>query len=83
MHAVILHASTPPEFRALIGDLLHQKGERSFFFALECVPAGFFLECHVVKDKTDSNPWKIQIPPGYVLAIADMRGDKHPLGFLT
>lgn len=82
MHAVILHANTPPEFLALFGDLLHQRREVNFFFAQECIPSAFFLECQVVKNKTDTDPWKIQIPPGYVLAIADKREDKHPLGFL-
>lgn len=59
-----------------------QKGQ-PYLLSDRADQVGYFLACELMRDEKDSSPWKLQIPLGCVLAIADMRGDNHPLGFLT
>jgi len=82
MFAVFLHESLPKPFLELIGNYLHDVVGHQFLSAVEVVHLGAFLECHLVESIEDKKPWVVQMPIGYVLAIADMQEGKHSLGFL-
>ena len=81
-YAVIFQKLSPPELLEVVKDYLSTVQHLNFVLCSEVNPSGAFLECHLVKNINDNNPWIVQIPIGYVLSVADMRKGKHPLGFL-
>jgi hypothetical protein len=81
MYAVFLHESLPKPFLELISGYLHNVVGQKFLSVAEVVHLAAFLECHLIENAEDKKPWVVQIPIGYVLAIADMQEGKHSLGF--
>jgi hypothetical protein len=81
MYAVFLNESLPNPFLELISCYLHNIVGQQFLSAADVVHLGAFLECHLIENAQDNKPWVVQIPIGYVLAIADMQDGKHSFGF--
>lgn len=81
-YAVFLYKTLPEEFLVVTAGYLRQKDALSYLFASQVQQTGAFLECVLVTSRQDTCPWKIQLPLGYVIAIADMSEDRHRIGFL-
>lgn len=79
--ALLLAQKLDPEFHALIASCLLVHEGRNYLFGSRVEHLGNFVEFHIIEDgKPD---WPVQIPVGYVLAIADMSKPQAGPGFLS
>ncbi len=83
MYVVFLQQTASADILEVVANYLQSRKTLRYLFCRQVEQAGYFLACELVKNDKDTSPWKLQIPLGYVLSIADMRGDQHPLGFLN
>ncbi len=83
LYAVVLDSSSPPELFALVKDYLQtQDPSMRFLLCTSIEPVGAFLHCELLQNDT-RKLWRIQIPLGCVVAIADLSKGQSPPGFLT
>ena len=83
MYAVFLHQSSPRELMELVSGYLHDVAGQIFISAVDIQHVNSFVQCHLAEDANDNEPWVVQIPIPYILAIADVRKGKHAPGFLN
>jgi len=78
--ALVIHPDAPASLLSLIAAYLHQSGDIRWAFCRNVIPDFGFVSADLMKEGS-SELWPIQIPSGYVLAIADMSQDRPSLGF--
>lgn len=74
MYAVFFSSVTPPELLRIFDNYFKKTNDGiDYLGCTETQQFGLFLKCHLVHDEDDKNPWIVQIPIAFILAIADMR----------
>jgi len=83
LFAVVLNSGCPPELFALLKDYIQsQDPSMKFVLCSKVTDFGSFLRCNLVQNKTNKLGW-VQIPMGYIVAIAELSQGKLPPGFLS
>lgn len=83
LYAVVLNSRSPPELFALLSDYLQEQDKRMKFLLCSSIePVGAFLHCELLQNDT-RKLWRVQIPLGCVVAVADLSKGQSPPGFLT
>ncbi len=80
--ALVLHPSVPQEFLALMAGYIRKTRSLTYLACDGIEHLGSFVLASVV-GKNNKHPWPIQVPVGYVIAIADMSKPRAGLGFLS
>jgi hypothetical protein len=81
-YAVILQASLPKELLSVLDEyLMPPAGGLLYVIAAQVSPGPYFVELEMLRTR-DREPWLVQIPLGYVLAIAQMSEPTAGPGFL-
>lgn len=79
--AILLAPHLDSEFLALIASCLRVHEGRNYLYGSQVDHLGNFVQFHIIEDgKPD---WPVQIPVGYVVAIADMSKPHAGPGFLS
>lgn len=79
--ALLLHPNAPQEFLSLVSSCLRIHNEERYLYGSKVEHIGGFVEFHIIeKDRPD---WPVQIPVGYIVAIADMSKHQAVPGFLS
>lgn len=82
-YAVIINSQAPSDFFALVKDYLRTHDpEMKFLLCSKVEQDGSFLACELIQNESHKL-WHIQIPIGFVVAIADLEKDQTPIGFLA
>ena len=82
LNAVLLDSRAPPELLALVKDYVKTHDpEMKFLLCTGVVPVGAFLQCELLQNES-RKLWRLQIPTGYVVAIAEISSEQKSLGFL-
>lgn len=83
LYAVMLHPNAPKELLEMLKKYVQIHTPVSFLISSSVEPLGHFLELEIL-GTGGMEPWKIQIPVSYVLAIAEAIKDKEKMrpGFL-
>jgi hypothetical protein len=80
--AVVLRQDLPEEFISLMDGYINNEGGLLYLHCRSIEHLGPFIMISAVKDSS-SPQWPIQIPVGYVIAIADMSVPHAGPGFLS
>ncbi len=82
-YAVVIHSQAPSDFLALVRDYLRTHDpEMKFLLCSKVEEVGSFLACELIQNESHKL-WRIQIPIGLVVAIAELEKDQTPIGFLA
>lgn len=75
-----LQPSVPTPLQEALGHYIQTSDGVTYFYATTVTYGAMFVECDVVHDSRDTAPYRVSIPPQYLVAIAE-RGDHAPIGF--
>ena len=79
----LLSQSLPQELLSFLGDYIYTLQEQRFLICTAQSSEGYFLELVILKNDKSKQPWKVNIPHQYILAVADMSdSDSQQIGFL-
>ena len=85
--AVLLIPNVPQEIVALLEPYLETapNSKVRYFYSFRAESNGYFLECSAVKAAEKDKPWNVQVPIGFILAIAEVGEEppKYGAGFLA
>ena len=80
----VLQPSVPIPLLKILGNYLQTKveadGEVTYFYATDVRYGAMFVGFDVVYNRLGTTPYRVSIPPQYLVAIAE-RGDNAPIGF--
>ena len=83
-YAVIIHPSAPTELLSVLRDFLQKEkdGGLNYVFCSSAEVGMHFVQVCLIRKRGDPEPWTIQIPVSYILAIVDVGARPVGPGFL-